>query len=97
MIRTIKLKRPFHHDGGSCFTFPLNYCPSMEERVYLIEDGVSIGSFGALHEDIRRRGGGLFSIWNTSIYFSSSNGSDCNTNCCTYDLVLIDDKKLREE
>jgi hypothetical protein len=54
----------------------------------LCEDGHAIGSPHSLHDDIRSKGGGLYSHWSGSLYFSTSDNSDPNTNGRTYKLIM---------
>lgn len=46
----------------------------------LFEDGRELGPPHAQHAWIREYGGGLFSHWGSSLYFSSSDNSDPRTN-----------------
>src|SRR5262249_22979204 len=41
-------------------------------KLQLFEDGRLLGPAHALHEDIRQKGGGRYSHWGASLYFSSS-------------------------
>lgn len=49
-------------------------------RLQLMEDGKPLGPAHARHDDIRTRGGGLFSHWGDDLYFSSSDNSDPRTS-----------------
>jgi hypothetical protein len=53
----------------------------------LLEDGHDLGPANALHEQIRSRGGGRFSIWHGQLYFSTSDGSDPSQNGRRYEIV----------
>ena len=46
----------------------------------LFENGKELGPAHAAHVDIRAKGGGQFSHWNTTLYFSASDNSDPRTN-----------------
>src|SRR5215475_1894236 len=46
----------------------------------LTENGHPLGPGGAMHEDIRQMGQGLYSHWGGDLYFSTSDNSDPNTN-----------------
>ncbi len=59
-------------------------------RVMLLEDGEPLGPAHSSHDDVRERGHGAFSHWGREFYFSTSDGSDPNTNGRTYALVLSD-------
>ena len=56
----------------------------------LLEDGRELGPEDALHDDIRRQGGGRYSVWNEWLYFSSSDGSDPASNGRRYELLAGD-------
>lgn len=53
----------------------------------LLEDGRELQPGDALHDDIRRLGGGRFSAWGGWLYFSSSDNSDPLLNGRRYELV----------
>jgi len=50
----------------------------------LFEDNRPLGPVQALHDDIRRHGGGRYSLWEHSVYFSSSDNSDARYNGRSY-------------
>jgi O-methyltransferase len=54
----------------------------------LFEDGVEIGPNRSTHADVRRLGGGRFSHWGTTIYFSSSDGLPPESNGRTYQALI---------
>ncbi len=54
----------------------------------LFEDGSEIGPGHALHADIRTHGGGLFSHWNSNLYFSTSDNSSPLDNQRQYTMLL---------
>jgi predicted dehydrogenase len=54
----------------------------------LLEDGNDLGPAHVAHEAIRRSGAGAYSFWIKSLYFSTSDGSDPNTNDRSYTVVL---------
>lgn len=61
-------------------------------RLILYENDRPLGPPHAHHETIRRVGGGAYSHWQDSLYFSTSDGSDPRTNGRTYRIELaIDD------
>ena len=49
-------------------------------RLQLMEDGKPLGPAHARHDDIRTRGGGVFSHWGDDLYFSTSDNSDPRTS-----------------
>jgi SAM-dependent methyltransferase len=53
----------------------------------LLEDGQPLAGPGnALHDDIRKSGGGRFSFWYDYVYFSTSDDSDPRTNGRRYEI-----------
>ncbi len=73
--------------GGAFITWPHLATPRgyvIETRGYsrllLFEDGKPLGPALASHNDIRDAGGGAYSHWGRSLYFSSSDGSDPRLN-----------------
>ena len=72
-----KLHFPFHIQGAGSSakaTGPL----------VLFEDDFPLGPSDALHEDIRYKGRGLYSHWDSHLYFSSSDGTDPRSNGRVY-------------
>ena len=61
--------------------------PEGEARPRLLEDGRELGPADALHDDIRREGGGRYSVWNGWLYFSPSDNGDPTCNGRRYELV----------
>ena len=49
-------------------------------RLLLLEDRAALGPAHSQHADIRARGGGAYSHWGRSIYFSASDNSDPRSN-----------------
>jgi hypothetical protein len=83
-----RLRAPFTFDSGHCYTAPV---PDLVELgddsgnparspLILYEDGTVLGEPHSAHDDIRAQGCGLFSHWDQTVYFSSSDNSDPNTN-----------------
>src|SRR4051794_20065686 len=89
-----ELERPFSPDSGQAFTatIPSEFLGSFTAGALavLLEDGKPLGPADALHVHIRERGGGAFSVWHSTLYFSSSDNTDCNENGRSYRLVAID-------
>lgn len=85
------LARPFDKDGEFCFLAPLpketQDALNSGGRFVLMEDGAALGPGEALHDTIRTEGGGAYSFWHATLYFSSSDGTDCNTNGRRYTFV----------
>ena len=74
----------FRSESGHCWIAPvpggLVSDAEAASALRLYEDGVSLGPAHCLHADIRAEGGGRFSHWGASIYFSTSDNSDPRTN-----------------
>lgn len=51
------------------------------------EDGIPLAAPNALHQSIRDNGNGGFSVWNGSLYFSSSDNTNPRTNGRKYELT----------
>jgi FkbM family methyltransferase len=87
-----KLTVPFTQEGEHgwvttlsdfvhCSDDPVNPTRS---TLLVFEDDNPLGPAHASHEEIRKLGGGRFSHWVDSLYFSTSDNSDPNTNRRTY-------------
>jgi hypothetical protein len=83
-LLTVPLFRPFSKEGDYCFVTPIppQFLAFVEPhmKVTVHEDGVCLGPADSLHQLIRDRGNGAFSVWGSNLYFSSSDRSDCNRN-----------------
>ena len=90
------LTRPFRPNGGVAYTVALAAPPASGALLLLLEDGKPLGPGASEHAAIRTLGGGRFSLWNGVLYFSASDGSDCNWNGRRYELVAIDRAALVE-
>lgn len=55
----------------------------------LLENGRELGPPHATHSEIREKGGGRYSHWGTSLYFSASDSSDPRSNGRTYSISAI--------
>ena len=82
---TVALHSPFYPHGGLCWGITVfdegdNGRAPSGSQLKLFEDGHPIGPPHTLHADIARSGGGSYSHWQTYLYFSTSDGSDPNTN-----------------
>ena len=87
---------PFARRRGRAWSIPApdlsdlaDNVPGREGRspVYLFEDRRQLGFPHSLHDDIARAGKGRFSHWGEAVYFSTSDGSNPNTNNRAYHLV----------
>jgi MoaA/NifB/PqqE/SkfB family radical SAM enzyme len=67
--------------------------PGMTLSEYrLFEDDRPLGPAEALHDEIREHGGGRYSLWGRSVYFSASDNSDARYNGRRYILRRESDK-----
>jgi 2-polyprenyl-3-methyl-5-hydroxy-6-metoxy-1,4-benzoquinol methylase len=80
-------------EGGSCFACALETVELWDDEdhpaasvIRLHEDGLQLGPPHASHDEIRRSGGGRYSHWKGSLYFSSSDGSDPRVNGRRYEV-----------
>lgn len=92
----VVLRRPFRKEDGHAFVSMLPALSAMGDRSdvprgspYLLCEGDRVlGEPHTLHDEIRRSAGGGFSHWGDRLYFSTSDGSNPNTNGRDYFLVL---------
>ena len=92
-VQTWTLAAPYRHAEGRAWLGPLprelhsrtdNGDAPYQSYLRLFEDGRELGPGHAVHEFIRNEGGGQFSFWIDSVYFSTSDGSDPNNNGRSY-------------
>ncbi len=92
------LMPPFRSEGVACWIarLPTHFhalTDSNEEphrsRLRLFENGRELGPAHAVHDTIRRRGGGSYSFWVDILYFSTSDNTDPNTNGRSYSAALV--------
>lgn len=91
--RKWKLSRPFRHDGGVAWIAKLpaelwhatdnNDFPK-RSSLCLQENGTELGPAHSVHATIQTSGDGRYSFWMDVVYFSSTDGSDPNTNGRVY-------------
>ncbi len=94
------LEGPFIADGGHGFRADLTPIPLLKgvlatdgdgpwngSRLRLSEDGVELTQAHTAHQTIRDGGGGRFSHWHDSLYFSASDNSDPNVSGHIYSVV----------
>jgi hypothetical protein len=98
-VRTWTLTAPFTSDGGSAWGRALpddlhartdNNDAPYQSHLRLFEDGLELGPGHSRHETIRTAGNGHYSLWLSALYFSTSDGSDPNTNGRSYTVTLVD-------
>ncbi|HEU4420433.1 MAG TPA: glycosyltransferase, partial [Planctomycetota bacterium] len=87
----LRLRPPFRHDGGACWWSSIAGLrrPQAGQRVVLYEDGHPLSFPDAIHDDIRRSGGGRYSVWERGIFFAASDGSDPATNGRCYEVRVV--------
>ena len=94
--RELVLGPPFHHVRGSMWEVPLDALSALGDRpgrdnaspLFLFEDGQQLPYPHALHDDIAATGRGRFSHWESSLFFSSSDGTDPNSNGRSYRAIV---------
>jgi len=88
------------HDGGHAyqvrlrFGWPLHAAGDSNDRprssrAVLRENGVALGPAHALHDLVRQQGGGRFSHWGRTLYFSAPDNSDPRTNGRRYEVGVV--------
>jgi predicted dehydrogenase len=91
------LVRSFRREGamGWAADLPAELCSLTDRneepdrsRLRLFEDGRALGPAHTVHEIIQSAGGGCYSFWINVVYFSTSDGSDPNTNNRSYTVAL---------
>jgi 2-polyprenyl-6-hydroxyphenyl methylase/3-demethylubiquinone-9 3-methyltransferase len=90
------LAPPYLPRGGTLFEADASDLTSLADNVenptassvFLFEDDRQLGPPHAVHGDISKYGGGRFSHWGASVYFSSSDGTDPRTNGRSYRLMM---------
>jgi hypothetical protein len=90
------LQGPFQKEQGNCWTAALqqhtaaadNSKESSRSKLVMYEDGKPLGPGHAMHDEIRTKGGGKYSHWNDTLYFSTSDNSDPNKNGKKYTFSL---------
>jgi SAM-dependent methyltransferase len=86
------LEGPYIGQGGASYALALPHLENMADSradprrstLMLYEDGRILGIAHSVHDHIKRYGKGRFSHWDTSLYFSTSDNSDPNTNGRSY-------------
>jgi 2-polyprenyl-3-methyl-5-hydroxy-6-metoxy-1,4-benzoquinol methylase len=91
---TLVLASPFVHERGLMWSKSLPELADVSDivgdnrsRSFVFEDGHQLPDPHAGHDSIADEGNGRFSHWGSSIFLSSSDGSDPNTNGRTYLLL----------
>lgn len=81
---------PVRRETGACWLVDLTALQPVGTmcRAKLFEDGRPLGPSNAIHEEIRQKGGGRYSYWNGSLFFSTSDGTDPGTNGRNYTVEI---------
>jgi len=95
--KRIALRKPYCKEIGKAWIMPLvklKHIADNEEHPHrssllLYEDDKLLQPSHALHEDIRQLGTGRYSHWNEALLFSTSDGSDPNTNGRKYRILYL--------
>jgi pectate lyase len=61
---------------------------SSQSKLVFYEDGKPLGPAHSMHDDIRTKGAGRYSHWVDTLYFSTSDNSDPNTNGKKYSISI---------
>lgn len=96
-LKRHKLTPPFTREGTYGWVTTLSaFAQSADDpqnptrsTLLVFEDENPLGPAHASHEEIRTLGGGCFSHWADSLYFSTSDNSDPNTNGKTYTVLGV--------
>ncbi len=90
-----RLREPFVAEGGHCWRSPIRRMliprRRLQEgwRLLLCEDGVPLPHPDAIHDDIRGKGQGRYSVWDGWVFFSASDGSDPTRNGRRYTVRVL--------
>jgi len=83
----VLLKGPFTHRGGNLWSAHIPQLSRFSDDdmvqaspLVLFENGEMMGAPHSLHEDIKNEGKGLYSHWNDTLFFSTSDNSNPNEN-----------------
>ncbi|HEX5053021.1 MAG TPA: glycosyltransferase [Planctomycetota bacterium] len=92
-LGVLPLRPPFRPDGGHSWWTSLRGlrmpAQGSPRRAMLFENGRPLPFPDCVHDDIRRLGGGRYSVWNDGIYFSAADGSDPATNGRRYEVRVV--------
>jgi len=94
--KVIFLKRPFIKESGFAWLVPLKEFAGIADCrlatyrscLELLEDDKLLWLRHSCHDDIRNKGLGRYSHWGETLYFSTSDNSDPNTNGHDYKIVF---------
>jgi hypothetical protein len=94
--RRQQLAGPFKHDSGDLYMVEVPQLEDVSDSIsdgqrsplLLCEDSKLLTQAHAIHDEIRRLGGGRYSHWGRWLYLSTSDGTDPNTNGRQYGVIL---------
>jgi len=97
-VKKFTLGKQYLHEDGYCWTV---FLPGLEpiadtvseptrSTLLLFEDSKFLESSHSVHDDIRKLGQGRYSHWDQVLFFSTSDGSDPNTNARTYQIIFLE-------
>jgi FkbM family methyltransferase len=95
-VQSARLIGPFTKTGGECWTCDLSVFQTEGDTpetpdfssLLIYEDNRLLGPAHTMHEDICNKGHGRYSHWHSALYFSTSDGTDPNTNNRIYTLIF---------
>ncbi len=97
-LEEVRLSPPFESGGGNCWTKNLQEYgiksgdDPKNPRISpskLMEDQAFLGPAHTMHETVRIYGKGCYSHWSDTLYFSTSDNTDPNTNGRTYSVMAL--------
>jgi hypothetical protein len=86
----IVIKAPISKESGFAWIVTTDVNPAVR-KLHVYENGKLLGPGDSMHDDIRKKGLGAYSHWDPktgvfTVYFSTSDNSDPNTNGRAYEL-----------
>jgi glycosyltransferase involved in cell wall biosynthesis len=98
VLKRVVLEKPYQQEIGFSWAIRLEKLKLSADdgehlsrsALLLYEDDKLLQPAHAMHEDIRNLGAGRHSHWKDMLYFSTSDGSDPNTNGRTYQIVFAE-------
>jgi len=87
----IAIKTPIQKESGFAWIVTTDVNPAVR-KLHVYENGKPLGPGDSIHDDIRKKGLGAYSHWDPktqgvyTVYFSTSDNTDPNTNGRDYDL-----------
>lgn len=95
--KRICLSPPYKKEMGNAWTVSLREYASISDNsdnrrrssLLLIENGNPLLSNHAHHDEVRNVGNGAYSHWLDTLFFSTTDNSDPNTNGRVYEIVIV--------